>query len=56
MERIKALRDARGILLAVRAAGGTGLNGVWEYLRDELDTARDEYDLAVAEMTAEVAR
>jgi hypothetical protein len=36
-DRRLALRAAREILLAAKANGGTGLQGVWEYLRDQLD-------------------
>ena len=37
MTRKQALRQARQIVLDARNAGGTGLQGVWEYLRNELD-------------------
>lgn len=35
--RAASLRAARELLLAARNAGGKRLDGVWEYLRDELD-------------------
>ncbi len=36
-QRKQALRAARALVLAARNNGGRGLDGIWEYLRDELD-------------------
>lgn len=38
IQRRRALNTARAILLIAKANGGSGLDGVWEYLRDCLDT------------------
>ena len=35
--RRASLRAAREILLSARDAGGKQLDGVWEYLRNQLD-------------------
>ncbi len=40
MNRKQALQAARALVLAAKNAGGTGLNGVWDYLRDQLDGAK----------------
>ena len=40
IQRVRALTAARVILLHCKSIGGSGLDGVWEYLRDELMDAR----------------
>ena len=36
-QRKQALRAARALVLVARSEGGKELDGIWEYLRDELD-------------------
>lgn len=38
IQRRRALRAARAILLVCKANGGSNLDGIWSYLRDCLDT------------------
>ena len=47
-ERRWALTAARIILLSCKARGGSGLDGVWLYLRDALDEETgSDYDVEI---------